>query len=1316
MSNSTNRKINIWINDKQVVNSYKGISNAIRQARNEQANMTIGTKEYYQHASKLKKLEKILNKHKALQGGIKRGWRKIVQEIKTVAIGNFAANILTTVIQKIGLAFDSIISKTGEFEQGLTNVKTLMSTADIKKYGDALEKGSMQVSEMGFAQNDTNKSLFDAISAGVEAGESIQFLKKSAILAKGGVTQLGIATDGMTTIQNAYNLSIDEAGNVADSFFSAQKEGKTTVEELASSVGKVVPIASNLGVSYQELLSASAKLTKSGISTRFSMTYLKAALGNLMKPGTEAAKVLKKFGIPMGASQIKAAGFTETIEKLNEVIVKNPDALAKMIPSLEGQNAILSLTGEGLQDYKNILNNVTNDVGKNSSLQKAYNMQMETMPNIIAKAKAELTNLTVQLGQKLAPVIKKIIPVVMGMSKKIMTFIDFLVRNSKAIGVFAKLIGIAVVALLSYKAAVKLSVLWSNRLRIATLKKIIVEKSNIIITTASRIATLAAAAAQALFTGNLKRARAAMRLLNVTMKANPIVLIATAIVAAYVAFRVFKKEVDTSEKAFKGFNKELVKSQTELNNVFEALKNTGRGTKERKELIKKVNKEYGKYLPNLLTEKSSLLEIETAQRAANKALMKNLAIKSQNKAIEETFQKSINVRAKLTGELIELATRKNKHLAAQATSDLNKLIDLTIKKGEIAAKEFNSFIRKYDTEKFAEGRRFQLNKSLNEILEAEKEKSFELEKIKASFSSYITETEDKETKQRLFALRRRQSAGLTDEKEYLEKLLSIHIDDLGNAEYKQRLHHLRRKHSMGIMKEKEYLERLKALKYDLGIKDDTYKSGNDDKEKDNDYSDSSDNAKKKEKEIDLYKKYVEKYKSLQKELSEIRRLAGMEGRTEREKELSELTKNYIKMLEVTESAVEDLETKQLSKAKLTEDETELLGKFYKQQLELAKWHDNEIEKINEKHDKLKLQKKKEVQQQINEILMSSEEKEIHSITQKYQTLINQAEKYGIDTVELYKKMYDEIDAIKNKDIREEKTDIFGMTDEDWSKFNHHFNNAKAIVGQLGNIWNNYNELRNNKEDESLRKYEENIESRKDILQQQLNRGMISESQYNRRVASLEDNLDSKRKKIAHDRDIQNKKSQKFNATVNMLAASIGFLSNPGGYAGIGLAALALIDGAITIRKINSQPIPSYGKGGRINKREIAEIGELGPEIVLSNKIVSSSKYGHIADDLARVQEGKQPRFLDQPVSANFNGIQKAISKGESNLVNHNTVINQVDSEGMLKMTDEVSQMRNDMMKMVASIDKLEYLKAIISEKEFKERDKDKELLKRYSNL
>jgi hypothetical protein len=89
-------------------------------------------------------------------------------------------------------------------------------------------------------------------------------------------------------------------------------------------------------------------------------------------------------------------------------------------------------------------------------------------------------------------------------------------------------------------------------------------------------------------------------------------------------------------------DQKLERSVTTLDAEVKLLKTGNLSQEARRVLINKINKEYGAYLPNLLTEKSSLVEIEAAQKAVNKALgAKIIAIRYQ-KEINQLYENEAN--------------------------------------------------------------------------------------------------------------------------------------------------------------------------------------------------------------------------------------------------------------------------------------------------------------------------------------------------------------------------------------------------------------------------------------------------------------------------------------------------------------------------------------------------------------------------------------------------------------------------------------------------------------------------------------------------
>ena len=97
-------------------------------------------------------------------------------------------------------------------------------------------------------------------------------------LAKGGFTDGAKAVDVLTTAINGYGLQAEDATRVSDLLITTQNLGKTTVDELASSMGPVIKMADNANFSIGELSAAYALMTKNGIATAESGTYLKQML------------------------------------------------------------------------------------------------------------------------------------------------------------------------------------------------------------------------------------------------------------------------------------------------------------------------------------------------------------------------------------------------------------------------------------------------------------------------------------------------------------------------------------------------------------------------------------------------------------------------------------------------------------------------------------------------------------------------------------------------------------------------------------------------------------------------------------------------------------------------------------------------------------------------------------------------------------------------------------------------------------------------------------------------------------------------------
>jgi len=363
--------------------------------------------EYKKNNDKLKEFDKTLGHNQRNVGNYGSALGGMKEKMAAVGMAIGAAVMAFAAMSRV---VTMLIADFGEFEKSFTNVLTLMTSDDITQFHDEMQSGMLNIiAEYGFAIEDVNKALFDSVSAGVPAAESVEFMNVASNLALGGVTDLSTAVDGMTTIMNAFQLETSEANKIANAFFTAQKFGKTTVEELSVSIGNVAPHAKRAGMSYQELLAAMAELTKQGIKTDLAATALKSTITAIEKPSEKAKATFDKLGISYGTTAVRSQGLMNILTKITEAGAENADVLTELIPNIRALTGVSAMGTAQLEDYDNILQSVNLDYGENSSLANAVTMQQDTLTQAQNRLNGEWTKQKILLGEQTKPIIEKLL-------------------------------------------------------------------------------------------------------------------------------------------------------------------------------------------------------------------------------------------------------------------------------------------------------------------------------------------------------------------------------------------------------------------------------------------------------------------------------------------------------------------------------------------------------------------------------------------------------------------------------------------------------------------------------------------------------------------------------------------------------------------------------------------------------------------------------------------------------------------------------------------------------------------------------------------
>lgn len=332
-------------------------------------------------------------------------------------------------------AFGFMINEAVKFEKAMAEVFTLL---DDDTTFDTLTDSVRELSiQYGAAPVDTAKALYQVISAGAsDAASQMTLLNAANRLAIGGVTDVTTAADGLTTILNAYSLEASEAERVSDLLFVAMKAGKTTIGEMANTIGNVATIAAQTGVPINELVAAVAALTKKGIDTSIAMTSLRGILAAVLKPTTEATKAAEDMGVQFDTTALRTLGLAGFLESLTVATGGSEAKMALLVPRVEGLNAVLGLAANGAKEFKEILLATANAAG---ATDKAYDKMSKTVGFQLGQLKATSQVLAEQFGARLLPAVN----LVAGALLKLLTPLKTVSESEKDAATAAKTMGTA---------------------------------------------------------------------------------------------------------------------------------------------------------------------------------------------------------------------------------------------------------------------------------------------------------------------------------------------------------------------------------------------------------------------------------------------------------------------------------------------------------------------------------------------------------------------------------------------------------------------------------------------------------------------------------------------------------------------------------------------------------------------------------------------------------------------------------------------------------------------------------------------------------
>lgn len=293
-----------------------------------------------------------------------------------------------------------IADVTVQFDRNMRNVNSIAQLSE-----GSFQKLSKQVRELGgqTAQSPQKlaSGLYDLVSSGFDANQSLTILKSSAKAATAGLSDTATSTKAVAAVLNAYKRPASDAAKVSDDLFQTVNRGVITFEELAQNIGPVLPFAQKLGVNLKQVGAMTATLTKAGIPAAEAMTFQKGAMAALIKPSEALQGAYKKLGVSSGSELVRKTGSLQgALNALSKEVGGNEKAMGDLFPDIRGMSAAFAATGKNAKGAGADLQSFNSDAG---ATDKALSQQSKSIAYKWAQIKATVESTAIGIGSKLVP-------------------------------------------------------------------------------------------------------------------------------------------------------------------------------------------------------------------------------------------------------------------------------------------------------------------------------------------------------------------------------------------------------------------------------------------------------------------------------------------------------------------------------------------------------------------------------------------------------------------------------------------------------------------------------------------------------------------------------------------------------------------------------------------------------------------------------------------------------------------------------------------------------------------------------------------------
>ncbi|MCM1364707.1 MAG: phage tail tape measure protein [Faecalibacterium sp.] len=321
-----------------------------------------------------------------------------------------------------GIAVASV-KTAADFESGMSKVQSILGITGDKAEIE-MSKLTEKAKEMGAKTKFSASESADAFSymamAGWETEDMLNGIEGIMYLAGATGEDLASTSDIVTDALTAFGMKADETNRFVDVLAKTASTSNTNVSMMGETFKYLAPVAGALGYNVEDTATAIGLMANSGIKASNAGTALRSLLTNLSKPGKAAANAMEDLGISLTDSNGEMKPLNQLMQDMRKsfsgLTESQKSQYAASLAGKTGMAGLLAIVNASDDDFKSLAGSISDADGAAEEMYKTANDNLNGQLTVM---KSTMESISIAIGEKLLPYIKKIVEKMQGWAEKI---------------------------------------------------------------------------------------------------------------------------------------------------------------------------------------------------------------------------------------------------------------------------------------------------------------------------------------------------------------------------------------------------------------------------------------------------------------------------------------------------------------------------------------------------------------------------------------------------------------------------------------------------------------------------------------------------------------------------------------------------------------------------------------------------------------------------------------------------------------------------------------------------------------------------------